>query len=240
MQPTSTVTPLRAAGALAAVGVLGLGAWLWWKDAESAEIAASRAARSEREQAARLTRQREESASLMPDVLEGVSLGMSVAEVRAGGHAIERAAAAAPEGLPLEMYEERLPNGAQIMFGFSDTTGRLQQVQVMSLLPRLDAIALHLSAMNERYGTPSGVWDCPDTQGLPTRRFTWRHAQTAIADVFLVYNGRASLTLYLATPEIIGRSLRMSRCEPVPRERLDQFPTATPEQIQRAAAQSGG
>jgi hypothetical protein len=229
----------NVAVALAVLGVLGLGAFMWWQDTEAERARVAREEREEREQAARLERQREESRSLMPEPLSDVALGMTLEEVRATGHHLEPTARGAPEGLRLVMYEERLPNGAQMMFGFSEDTGHLQQVQVMSLLPRLEAIALHLQAMNERYGTPSGAWDCPNTQGLPTRRFTWRHAQTAIADVFLVYNNRASVTLYIATPDTIGRSLRMSSCVPVPRERLDQFPTATPEQIQRAVEEGG-
>ncbi|MBX7195656.1 MAG: hypothetical protein K1X94_26605 [Sandaracinaceae bacterium] len=222
------------------LGALAFGGWMWWQDAEAERARVEREERREREQAVRLVRQREESMSLMPEALTGVALGMTVEEVRATGHRLEPSSSRPPEGLELTMYEERLTSGAQMMFGFSRGSGHLQQIQVMSLLPRVEAIAPHLQAMNERYGTPSGIWDCPDTQGLPTRRFTWRHAQTAISDVFLLYNGRASLTLYIATPDTIGRSLRMSHCAPVPRERLDQFPTASPEQIQHATVEATG
>ncbi len=220
--------------ALSALLIVSLGGfWIWSMRTpegnpqhEADQVAAIEARARER--------QREESQSLMPEQVANVSLGMTVEEVRAAGHDIH-----APQGRPtdarmhLRLFEERLANGAQIMFGFSDSTGHLVQIQLMSLLPRLDAIPVHLSAMNERYGTPSGIWDCPDTEGVPTRRFTWRHSHTAIADVFLIYNNRASLTFYIATPETIQRSLHMSQCAPVPRERLEQFPTATPEQIQR-------
>ena len=220
--------------ALSALFLAGLiGAWFW-----SNHIAQETSQReaSEREAIAARARERqhEESQNLMPEPVADLALGMTVEEVRAAGHDIHP-----PHGRPtdermhLNLFEERLASGAQIMFGFSDTTGHLMQVQLMSLLPQLEAIPVHLSAMNERYGTPSGIWDCPDTEGVPTRRFTWRHAHTAIADVFLVYGNRASLTFYIATPETIQRSLQMSQCTPVPRERLDNFPTATAEQIQR-------
>lgn len=226
--------------AIVVIALASLGAgWIAWSNAEQARIAREDDEREARQQAERLARQREESMALMPPPLRGVALGMDLEEVRAVGHNLERSTSRPPAGMHLDMYEERLENGAQMMFGFSDSTGHLQQVQVMSMLPRLDAIALHLSAMNEQYGTPSGVWDCPDTQGLPTRRFTWRHSQTAISDVFLVYNDRASLTLYIATVDTIARSLRMGQCTPVPRERLDQFPTASPEQIREATEQGG-
>ncbi len=233
----SALVPVSIVLVLAALGAWGFFAW---RDAVEVREREEAEAREEAEQAERRERQREESRALMPEPLSEVALGMTVEEVRATGHRITPTTGQQPaEVESLTMYEERLPNGAQIMFGFGRQSGHLTQVQVMSLLPQLDAIAPHLQAMNERYGTPNGVWDCPDTQGLPTRRFTWRHSQTAIADVFLVYNGRASLTLYIATPETIGRSLRRSSCTPVPRERLDQFPTATPEQIQRATQEGG-
>ena len=220
--------------ALSALFLAGLiGVWLWSNHV--AQETEQREASEREEVAARAReRQREESQSLMPEPVANLSLGMTVEEVRAAGHDIHPPQGRqADERMHLRLFEERLANGAQIMFGFSDSTGNLMQIQLMSLLPQLDAIPVHLSAMNERYGTPSGIWDCPDTEGVPTRRFTWRHAHTAIADVFLVYNNRASLTLYIATPETIQRSLQMSQCTPVPRERLDNFPTATAEQIQR-------
>lgn len=220
--------------ALSALFLAGLiGVWLWSNHV--AQETEQREASEREEVAARAReRQREESQSLMPEPVANLSLGMTVEEVRAAGHDIHPPQGRqADERMHLRLFEERLANGAQIMFGFSDSTGNLMQIQLMSLLPQLEAIPVHLSAMNERYGTPSGIWDCPDTEGVPTRRFTWRHAHTAIADVFLVYNNRASLTLYIATPETIQRSLQMSQCTPVPRERLDNFPTATAEQIQR-------
>lgn len=233
----SALVPVSIVLVLAALAAWGFFAW---REAEAERARAEEAAREQQEHHERMARQREESMALMPDVLAGIGLGMTVEEVRAAGHRITPTPGREPSPSEhLTMYEERLPNGAQIMFGFGDTSGRLSQVQVMSLLPRTDAIAPHLQAMNERYGTPSGVFDCPDTQGLPTRRFVWRESQTAVSDVFLLYNGRVSLTLYVASPDTILRSLRLASCVPVPRERLDQFPTASPEQIQRAT-QGGG
>lgn len=217
-------------------------AWFLWTRHETDQVRRQRTQteRRERLERARAERRREQSRALMPEPLEGVALGMTVAEVRALGRRLEPVTGPeSPFSAHLTMYEERTPNGAQIMYGFSDADGTLEQVQVMSLLPRVEAIAPHLEAMNERYGRPTGVWDCPDTEGLPTRRFTWRHAHAAIADVFLVYGGRVSLTLYVATPEAIARSLRLGHCAPVPPERLEEFPTASPERVQRAAEHGG-
>ncbi|MDQ3037667.1 MAG: hypothetical protein M3Y87_35065 [Myxococcota bacterium] len=232
-------------GWLAFLGVLALiggGVWGWsaWIDAEErAEEDAAAARREERTREAeeRVGRLIEESRELMPEVVEGAALGMHVDEVRAA-----RAPRITPSGPrsggPLMMYEERLPNGGQVMYGFDPQSQRLVQVQVLSLLPTVDAVAPHLAAMNERYGPPTGIWDCPTTGGVPTRRFTWRRSYTTVSDVFLIYGERVSLTLYIATSEQIGQSLQISRCTPVTRDRIGEFPMATPEQMQQAA-QSG-
>lgn len=223
---------------LAAIGGVVWG-WSAWIDAEEradaerrAQIRAERVAQAE-EQVERLV---EESGALMPDVVEGVALGFTLEQVRE---------ARAPRITPstthrdgeLLIYEERLANGGQVIYGFDRPSQRLVQVQVLSLLPTVDAISPHLAAMNERYGRPTGIWDCPSTGGVPTRRFTWRGSQTTISDVFLIYGERVSLTLYIATSDQIQRSLAMSSCRPVAPDRLDQFPVATPEQMQAAQQQ---
>lgn len=218
---------------------LALAIWGWsaWtahqEDLAETEAAAERvAAREERHE-----RILEESRGLMPEMLEGVALGMPLDQVRdARGGQMMRSGR---EQLDLTMYEERLRNGGQVMYGFtSGDEPRLVQVQVLSLLPTHDAIVPHLEAMNVRYGRPSGVWDCPTTGGVPTRRFTWRGSHVTVSDVFLLYGERVSLTLYIATTDQIGRSLRTASCIPVPAERIQSFPVATPEQMQ--AAQAGG
>lgn len=218
---------------------IGGGVWGWsaWIEAEEQAAEDARALRREermRDAEALVGRLIEESGELMPDVVEGVALGITLEEAR-HARGPEMRPSTGDRGAPLQMYEERMPNGGQVMYGFDPTSQRLVQVQILSLLPSTDAIAPHLAAMNERYGTPTGIWDCPTTGGVPTRRFTWRRSQTTISDVFLIYGGRVSLTLYIATSDQIGRSLQMARCTPVPRDRIAEFPGATPEQMQRAA-----
>ena len=107
----------------------------------------------------------------------------------------------------------------------------------LSLLPGTEAIAPHLTAMNEQYGRPTGIWDCPDTGGVPTRRFTWRHSETTIADVFLIYRGRVSVTLYIAPSSTIGASLQRAQCRPAAPDAIATFPVTTEEQM--AASQQG-
>jgi hypothetical protein len=77
------------------------------------------------------------------------------------------------------------------------------------------------------YGIPSGIWDCPRTGDVPTRRFTWRRAETAVSDVFLIApNGRVSLTLYVTTSERTAYSLARSGCQPVAPDAVDTFPVS--------------
>jgi hypothetical protein len=224
-----------------AVVVVALGGTLLgyrvWADHTAAEELAAREERQaarHAEEAAALAELREESAEAMPEMLAGVALGQSVDEVRRArpGGALSPSTSRSDPGLSL--FEEHLPNGAEIMYGFDADDGTLVQVQVLSLLPTLEGLTPHLAAMNERYGSPTGIWDCPLTGNLPTRRFTWRRSHTTIADVMLIYGERISLTLYIATSDAMGLSLRRSHCVPTPADQLDQFPTASPEQVQRA------
>ena len=204
-----------------------------WAEERSAEEARERReeerARVEEEQRREL---REEATSLMPEVISGVALGMTREEVREVRGANEVPPAHPREVPALDFLEEQLANGGEVVYGFDRQSGALAQVQVLSMMPTLQGIAPHLAAMNERYGTPTGVWDCPDTGGVPTRRFTWRHAEVTVSDVFLVYGDRVSLTLYVTSTESTAASLQRSRCHPVPREQLDRFPVARPEALQ--------
>ncbi len=201
--------------------VLGVAIWaaFWWKGRESDLARRDEEAQAQERDArreARRTRLREESGQLMPELLEGTYLGMSLDDARAARPGMAPAVGADnPEERDKVVFEERFPNGARAMYVFDWDSDRLQRVQVLSLLPSVDALPAHLSAMNTQYGSPTGVWDCPDTGGVPTRRFTWRHGATTVSDVMLVYGGRVSVTLYVAPSAVIGRSLRMGHCHPI-------------------------
>ncbi len=206
-------------------GFFGLRAW---QDAEAEARRERREARHEerREEGLDQLRElREESAELIPDLLEGVALGMSVEEVRAIRHTrMSPDSRSGEEGI--EQWHERLPNGGEVMYGFDERLGLLLQVQVLSILPDTSAIAPHLRAMNEMYGVPTGIWDCPHTGDVPTRRFTWRQAETAVSDIFLIAGGRVSLTLYITTADRTAFSLARAGCQPVPPEAIDTFPVS--------------
>ena len=222
------------------LAVLGAAAALWIGNER--DIAARQARREERraeretEVEPALRELESESGPLIPDLVGEIALGQTLESVRAARRGAMHPSRAHADRW-LSIYEEDLPNGGQAIYGFDRESGRLAQVQILSLLPGVDAIGPHLQAMNETYGTPTGIWDCPITGGVPTRRFTWRRAHTTISDVFLLYGDRVSLTLYIATTEQIGRSLAMAACRPVTAEHIAEFPVATAEQMQ--AAQGG-
>lgn len=217
--------------ALGAV-LLVVGGGLWGMNAYEAHEVELRSERRESRREARraegreaLRELREESATLMPTLLEGIALGSSLEEVRA-----LRGAAMIPDDRPAEegiqQWHERLPNGGEVMYGFEQRLGLLLQVQVLSPLPDVNAIAPHLAAMNEAYGSPTGIWDCPRTGDVPTRRFTWRRAETAVSDIFLIVGERVSLTLYITTSDRTGHSLARAGCTPITPDALDVFPVA--------------
>jgi hypothetical protein len=221
-------------GAIALVGIIGI--FIWWKAEEDAareqreaDRIARQEAREERE-AEHEARLVEESSELMPQGLEGLALGMgkdAVAELRPMQPKL-----GATEDRTKTFYEEELANGSQVVYGFDVETDTLSQIQVLSILPSVEAFRAHFTAMIEEYGSPTGAWDCPDTGGVPTRRFTWRRAQTTLADIFLIYGDRISVTLYIAPTEVIGASLVRSRCQPVQStEQLLNFPTTTLDDI---------
>jgi hypothetical protein len=242
MSRSRTITAVVAL-CLGGAGVLG---YLRWQDAED-ERRAGEARRDERERRDReqeerreqaLAELREESAGLIPPMLGEIALGMSKDELRAERAATRpRLDAADRDPMGLTWLEERLPNGSQVVYGF-DAESRLAQLQIMSVLPSGEALTAHMTAMIETYGRPTGIWDCPNTGGVPTRRFTWRRAETALADILLIYGDRISQTLYIAPEGIIGASLRHASCTPVrSEEQLVSFPTTTVEQIQRTQKQ---
>src|SRR5688500_4753578 len=108
-----------------------------------------------------MARLQEESTSLMPELVRPVALGMSRREVHR--HRPRATPSLQARDQTLDWVEERFPNGAQALYGFAKRSARLVQVQILSLLPSGDAILPHLTAMNEQYGRPTGIWNCPDT-----------------------------------------------------------------------------
>jgi len=228
---------------LALVLVGGAAGGIAWFDASAREEARERRERrraERREEREELeerveqesTRLIEASSGKMPAALEGVALGQPRAEVARLRPSI--APSDAQRADDFLWMEERLGNGAQILYAFHPPTDRLIQVQVLSHVPPR-AVGPHLTAMNDRYGPPTGIWNCSaqSAAGVPTRRFTWREENVTVQDILLVHPGGVSLTLYVAPTEMIGASLQLGGCRPVTnREELSDLEVATPEQLQ--------
>jgi hypothetical protein len=225
--------------ALVVLVLIALGAASRWLDTQhEAEAETQHQARvHEREEAAARQREevRTESRGLLANVVPGVELGADVAALIAArpADAVRESTSRVDPGFTL--YEEALPNGAQVMYAFEARSGRLARVQALSQLESVESIAPHLTMMRESFGPPTGVWDCRDPSGIATRRFTWRGTNVGLADILLVYGGRISLTLYVTTNEQMVSSLERARCTTVTPEQLEQFPTTSPAQIRRAA-----
>lgn len=229
-------SPLVPAFAFLGIALLVAGVVVYMRIAEAAEEDARHAAdeRHAEEQRARaeqlIERVRDESTALIPGALRGVQIGMHERELQA----VRPGSIRDPRNRDPNMLfrTEDLPNGASVVYGLDMRSLRVVQLQVLSLLPSPSALAPHLTTMNETYGRPTGYWDCPDTGGVPTRRFTWRKSTLTVMDVFLIYRGRVSLTLYIAPTESIGASLQRSRCRPVTEGDFERFPVASDAQMQ--------
>lgn len=193
--------------------------------------------RDEAEERARVEQLVESSAAVMPEALGDLTLGMTQEALEEARSNIEPSDNTADPDRRL--LEEELGNGAQVMYAIGVDSDRLERIQVLSVLPSAEAFEAHLRAMIDTYESPSGIWDCPDTGGVPTRRFTWRRGPVTLVDIFLIYGNRISVTLDIAPSETIAESLRMARCYPVTRERLDDFPTTTLQEITTTTVEGG-
>lgn len=174
---------------------------------------------------------REESRELVPQMLHGVHLGISLAEAQAARPNIRASEVASSEPDMLFM-EEDLAARSRAVYGFAH--GVLERLQVLGMLPSPEVIGPHLTEMNERYGRPTGVWECPDTGGVPTRRFTWRRQLVTVSEIFLIYDGGVSVTLDIRPSEATRESLRRASCYRVRSgEEAASFPVVTREENMR-------
>ncbi|MEM9068209.1 MAG: hypothetical protein AAGE52_06870 [Myxococcota bacterium] len=226
--------PLIVAVVVAVGGGLGVIAYLDYQESRRSEEAreARRARRSEREQAreAAIDRVRSESDTVVPRALAGAALGQREADLRR--HRPQAAESRVARQAAERWLEERLPNGAQALYGF--TNERLVMIQVLSRI-RPEGTAPHLTALQELYGTPTAVYRCPaeSAAGVPTLRFLWRKNHITVQDIFLIHPGGVSVTLYIAPTEVIASSLQVAACRPVrSREELNELPIATPEMLE--------
>ncbi len=218
------VKRLALAAAIVTIALLGF----WMARREPVEEAPEGLDPAEEER----DRLRRESARLMPGPLAGLSLGMSRAALEEARPGLEPRDG---EGLVLE---EELSSGAVVVYALDEASQAqpLERVQVMSRLPSSEALQPHLQSMVTRYGDLSGLFQCPNTGGVPTLRFVWRRERTAVADIFLFYGDRISVTLDLTSDENMRRSLLRSSCRPTSLAELaDAFPMASLDDVRSAA-----
>ena len=229
-----TMLPLAiVVSVMCAVG----GGYAWLDARREAERETEHQARERERQAAEAHRWDElgtESRELLTGVVGGVRLGMSIDEVIAARPRGDVEASSAHVDPGFVLYEEHLANGGQVMYTF-DGEHRLVRVQALSQLASVDAIGPQVATLSNRYGAPTGIWDCRDPGGFATRRFTWRRSHVGIADIVLVYGDRISITLYVTTNEQMGESLLRAACTPTPTDQIDRLPTTSPTEIRRAA-----
>lgn len=219
--------------AVAAIAAVALVVWLVASRAPSdapppitrpsAEV---RARDLPREQAIeRVRTMQRESASLMPDDVRGVYLGLSRAELlRLRPSAVQ--GMGAPPGQTL--YQEALGNGAVVAWLVATRIDRVAQVQFLSRLPDPSRIIDHYRALRERYGDPTLFFDCPrNGDTAPTRRIVWVGHEVTVMEAVLAHPGGVSLTLAVAANADIAGAMRSNRCVPVTRESFADWPIAT-------------
>ncbi len=223
----------RALFAVAALAAVSLVVWLLARGAPSnppanapARSPEERAREVPRDQAVeRLRLLQRESASLMPDDVRGVFIGLSRAELTR-----LRPSAAQGRGAPpgQTLYHEALGNGAVVAYLIATRLDRVAQVQFLSRLPDPARLVDHYAALRDRYGDPTAFFDCPrNGDTAPTRRIVWASREAAVMEAVLAHPGGVSLTLAVAGKSDIAGAMRSNGCVPVTRERFADWPVAT-------------
>ncbi len=178
-----------------------------------------------------------ESSRWMPDELDRVRLGITEEALRRARPGLRPAVT--KRRAPAEPYRwliEATSSGGEIRYAIGIETSRLLRIQVLSRLPHLPALQAHLAAMNERYGSASGLWRCDTGDGVPTLRFTWRGHRVGVTDILLIHPGGISVTLDIAPTTLVQRSLALGGCRPATRADLDRpLPVADPTALRSLA-----
>jgi hypothetical protein len=234
---------VRLGAAIVVIGAMTAGVWLAINasdppasSADASTSASSAANETERDAgvaprrmsgnaaAAAMQQIGEASQRLLPEGYNGIFIGMSLRDLRQVRRAIQRSNQPRPNG---QVWEEDDASGARVVYVLSSNE-LLEQVQFMSRLDNPDELGPHFSALQQRYGTPTGIWDCPETEEAPTlRRFTWRREGASMMEAVLIYGQTVSITLVVAPTEDIGAALQRSRCAPVQNaQQLAAFPVA--------------
>lgn len=204
---------------LGSISVLALGLLLWGLTSQGAPKGKPSAGTP----AVPLSPVARESMSLLAPTLKGVYFGMTQPELqRARPRAVRQARADEPEYL---MLEEALPSQERVLYGIDSKALTLSKVQIAGKLDGVEEVQGRVATMQGRYGTPTGVWDCPMVPGqLPTRRFTYQRSTLGVMDSYLLLGQQLAVTLYIAPTRVLRASLTMAQCSPTPADRLARFP----------------
>lgn len=163
----------------------------------------------------------------MPDGFQDLALTQSIADVRRIRGALRTVSddpQKAEDPTQWVTLEESSTNGARVRYRFFQD--RLVELQILSILPDTSAVPPHLAAMNERYGPPNRILDCPEPIAYPSRRFVWDRSPVAVADAFLLYGERVSVTWSVMSRARMFGSLSRGRCRVISADALERFPVA--------------
>lgn len=165
-----------------------------------------------------------ESASLMPDEVRGVYIGLRRDELLRA----RPAARPAPGGVEGHaLLQEVLPNGGVVAYLVSERLERVAQVQFLSRLPDASRLSAHYEALRARYGEPAGFIECPEgPESAATRRVVWIHREVTVMEAILLHPGGVGLTLAVAGNAEVAAAVRRQRCRPVAREATASWPIA--------------
>lgn len=146
-----------------------------------------------------------------------------------------------------EVWAEDDPGGARVVYLVSAGGQLLTQVQFMSRLDRAEELDPHFRALQQRYGQPTGVWNCPETPtASPMRRFTWRREGASLMEAILIHGSSIAVTLVVAATGDVGAAVQRAQCQPARNaQEIANFPVAqqlrgTQETFVRELHRDGG
>ncbi|MDP3275392.1 MAG: hypothetical protein Q8Q09_09375 [Deltaproteobacteria bacterium] len=189
----------------------------------SSQASTSRPATST-QAAAALQQMGEVSQRLMPEGFESLFIGMTLDALRQARTRV-RHDTRGERADGLQIWDEDDPSGARVVY-LVTTSNLLAQVQFLSRLESTEELGPHFAALQHRYGSPTGIWDCPESaDSSPLRRFTWRREGASVMEAVMIYNQRVALTLVISPTDDVGAALRRSQCTPVQSpEQIARFP----------------
>lgn len=162
----------------------------------------------------------------LPASLRNIVLGMPASALRTQRPRAQPSSAISEPGM--FAYEETLAPSEQAIFFFDDATRKLARLQAAARLAGVESIEPRLRALERALGPASGVWNCPSTSGLPTRRFSWFRGDWGLMDAYLIAGEQVAATRYVAPRAALQASLATQRCAAVPPGALRHFPVAAP------------